>query len=135
MAQVQNDLLYIRYRSSSRKNKAEECKKLTDYIPVLFYCQIYSINSANLAQGRENHPKNFQLCSSSFLLSSSSSSSSSSSLPLCITKKLYGVYEYYTYQMTTLLMEIFLFLFGVVCELRLASYSLETVLKVQNVLI
>ena len=32
MGQVQNGYLYI--KSSSQKNKAEEFKKLTDYIPV-----------------------------------------------------------------------------------------------------
>ena len=28
--------LYIRYRSSSQKNEAEEFEKLTDYFPELF---------------------------------------------------------------------------------------------------
>ena len=37
MGQVKTGLLYIMYRSSSQKNKAEDCKKLTDYIPLLFY--------------------------------------------------------------------------------------------------
>ena len=31
-----NGRLYMRYRNSSQKYKAEECKKLTDYIPLLF---------------------------------------------------------------------------------------------------
>ena len=35
MGQVQNGRLYIWYRSSSRKNEAEECRKLTDYIHLL----------------------------------------------------------------------------------------------------
>ena len=45
MGQVENDRLYTRYRSSSRKNKAEKYKKLTDYnyILLLFHCSIYSI--------------------------------------------------------------------------------------------
>ena len=34
MGQVQNGLLYIRYRSSSMKNEVEECKKLINYIPA-----------------------------------------------------------------------------------------------------
>ena len=48
MAQVQNGRLYIRYRSSSQKNEAEESENLTDYIILLFYCQIYPKNSANI---------------------------------------------------------------------------------------
>ena len=68
-----NGFLYIRYSSSSIKNKAEKCKKLTT------------------------------------------------------SKKLYGVYEYYTYEMTALLHCKFLFRFGAAYELRLASYGLETV--------
>ena len=38
MSQVQNDRLYIRYRSSSKKHEAEdlEHKKLTDYFPLTF---------------------------------------------------------------------------------------------------
>ena len=35
MGQVQIGCLYIRYRSSSQKNKAEECRNCTDY-PLLF---------------------------------------------------------------------------------------------------
>ena len=35
MGQVQNGRLYKRYRSSSQKNEAQECKKLTNYIPLL----------------------------------------------------------------------------------------------------
>ena len=38
LLQVQNGRLYIRYRSNSQKNEAEEWKKLTDYIILLFYC-------------------------------------------------------------------------------------------------
>ena len=34
MGQVQNGCLYIRYRSSSKKNEAQECKKPTDYIDL-----------------------------------------------------------------------------------------------------
>ena len=30
--------VYIRYRSSSQKNKAGELKKLTDYFPLLISC-------------------------------------------------------------------------------------------------
>ena len=45
----------------------------------------------------------------------------------CITQKLYHVCEYYTYQRTALLPGIFLFWFGVVYELRLASYGHKTV--------
>ena len=32
MGQVQNGLLYIRYRSSSMKNEAEKCKNLINHI-------------------------------------------------------------------------------------------------------
>ena len=37
MGQVQNSRLYIRYSSSSTKNKANECKMLINYILWLFY--------------------------------------------------------------------------------------------------
>ena len=50
MGQVQNDRHYVRYRSGSAKTKAEECKKLMDNIPMLFYCEIYFVSSANLSQ-------------------------------------------------------------------------------------
>ena len=43
------------------------------------------------------------------------------------TWKLYGAFDYYTYPMTALLLEIFLLWFGVACELWLASYSHEKV--------
>ena len=35
MGQVWNGCLYIKYRSSSQENKAEECEKLTDYNSLL----------------------------------------------------------------------------------------------------
>ena len=35
MGQVLNGRLYVRYRSSSQRNEAEELKKLTDYFPLL----------------------------------------------------------------------------------------------------
>ena len=61
MGQVQNGHLYIRYmyRSSPPKNKAEDYKKLTEYIPLLFYCYIHSISSANVSQGWENETWKF----------------------------------------------------------------------------
>ena len=70
MGQVQNGHLYIKYRSSSIKNEANEFKKLTDYVPLLFFCSIHSINSANLSQSWENQTWKFELCllfSSSFI--------------------------------------------------------------------
>ena len=42
-------------------------------------------------------------------------------------RKLYGVCEYYTYQTTALLPDIFLFWFGATYKLRLESYGQETV--------
>ena len=33
---VQNGHFYIRYKTNSQKNEAEELKKLTDYLPFLF---------------------------------------------------------------------------------------------------
>ena len=42
MGQVQNNRLYIRNRSSSKKNEAEERKKLTDYFPLLFSIKYWS---------------------------------------------------------------------------------------------
>ena len=49
----------------------------------------------------------------------------------CITRKLHAnnVCVYYTYRMTAILLGIFLFSFGAVYELRLASYGLEPVFK------
>ena len=51
------------------------------------------------------------------------------SSPTSIAQKLYGVCEYYTYQMTALLPGIFFFWFVVAYELQLASYNHETVYK------
>ena len=36
------------------KSKAEECKELTDKVPLLFNCELYPINSASLSQGWED---------------------------------------------------------------------------------
>ena len=44
-------------------------------------------------------------------------------------KNIWCVREYYTYQTTALLPVIFLFWFGVVYELQLTNYGLETVSK------
>ena len=41
------------------KTIAEECKELTDKVPLLFHCELYPINSANLSQGWENETCNF----------------------------------------------------------------------------
>ena len=79
------------------KIKANECKKLTDYIPWLFYCSIHSVNFDNFSQGWENQTWKFQFCSSFFLLLLS---------PSCISQKLYGVCKYYTHWMTALLLGI-----------------------------
>ena len=51
LGQVQNGSLCVKYRSSSTKTKVEECKKFTENIIFLLYCEIYSINSVNLSQG------------------------------------------------------------------------------------
>ena len=90
MGQVQN---------GSRKNEAEECKKLTYYmyIPLLLYAKSNLEVPLTLTRWRKPNMKIsifFHLLS--FFLSSSSH----------ITQKLYGVCESYTYQMTTLLVEI-----------------------------
>ena len=44
-----------------------------------------------------------------------------------VTRKLYGVCKYYTYQTTSLRPNIFLFWFGAAYKLRLESYGQETV--------
>ena len=44
-----------------------------------------------------------------------------------IARKVYGGCDYYTYQVTALLLGIFLFWFGVAYKLRLESYILQTV--------
>ena len=52
LGQVQNDFLYIRYKSSSTQDKSEECKELIiTHNTLLFCCYIYSINFASLSQG------------------------------------------------------------------------------------
>ena len=115
MDQVQNGYLYIRYRSSSMKNKANKCKKLTDHVPLLFYCSIHFISSTNLSQSWENQMWNFLFCSPSFLVLL---------CPSRITQKLYDICKYCTYQTTALLLgSSFSGL-----ELR-ASYGLKTLSK------
>ena len=99
MGKVQNDHLYIRYRSSSMKNKANECKKA---YKLVGYFIAKSISSANLGQHPEIQMWRFQFCSSFIFFLS----------PISITPKLYGVCKYYTYQTTPLLRVIFLFWFG-----------------------
>ena len=83
-------------RSIYTKNKAEGCKKLTDYVFLLFY----SLNSTNLYQGQETKHKNFnfvQLLSFFCVLMQSS-------------KTRWCMQVSYTPKTTPLLMEIFLFL-------------------------
>ena len=128
MGQVQNGCLYIRYRSSSQKNEAEECKKPTDYIDLFAILMInllykfpqpliqlrvgfcfkplpqqaisnwFTLASVNGVPFKAKKP-NMKIFDFVHLLSSSFSPSS-------ITQKLYGMCEYYVYQITTLLMEI-----------------------------
>ena len=49
--QVQNGVMYLRYRSDFTITKAECCKAFTHKIPSLFYCRECSQDSANLSQG------------------------------------------------------------------------------------
>ena len=80
------------------KNKANECKKLI----------------INYIKDEKTKCENFNFVHLlSFFIS--------------FIQKLYGVCEYYTYQITALLPGIFLFWFGAAYELQLASYGLETV--------
>ena len=58
--------VYISCRSSFMK-RAEECKKLAEYIALLFRCETHTISSADLSQSWENQPQKFQFCSSFFL--------------------------------------------------------------------
>ena len=88
MGQVQNGRLYIKYRSSSMKNKANKCKMLINYI---------------LYQVRENHVQKFRFCLSSFFLSSFADK---------LNAKTIVLFEYCTHQTTALLPGIFLFWFG-----------------------
>ena len=86
-----------RYRNSSMKNEANECRKPTDYIPWLFYCSVHFISSANLSQNWEYQMRKLWFCSSSstvsfFLLLT----------PSCITKNLYGVRKYSTFTYSVL---------------------------------
>ena len=88
MGNVQNWHLYIRYWSSFIKSKANECKKLTDYIPLLLYCSIIQfISSAITYQSWENKMWNFNFV------------------------RLFSFFfcEYYTYQTSSLLQGIFPF--------------------------
>ena len=48
---------------------------------------------------------------------------------ISITQKLCGACEQYTYQLTAMLLGIFLFWFGAAHELRLVSYGLKTILQ------
>ena len=93
MGRVQNGHLYIRYRSSSLDNKADKWNKVTDYMPLLFYCYLHSISSASLSQSWENQTWMFRFCSTALFLLS----------PSRITWKQYSVCRYYTYQTAALL--------------------------------
>ena len=91
MGQVQNGRLYIRYRSSSHKNEAEERKKLTEYISLLYIAKstLKTLLTFSKVEKTKHESFNFVLLLSPFfdllLLPSSSSSPSS------ITKKPYGL--------------------------------------------
>ena len=97
LGQVQNGQRYIRYRSSSQKNKAEpeECKSLQT--TSLCYSNVKSTLSVPLTFNRveKNKHENFYFCSSSsffFLVTNNS--------------KLYSVCDYYNIPNDVLLMEI-----------------------------
>ena len=51
MGEVQNGILYLRYRSDSMIMKAEHCKVFTQEELSLFCCRKCSQASANLSQG------------------------------------------------------------------------------------
>ena len=109
MGQVRNCPLHKRYSSNSKKTKVEECKELTDNLPF----------SANHSWSWKNQTWKLQFCLFSFFLFSSSSSSSSH-----LTWN-YMVYANVlpSYQMTALLLEMFLSWFGASCERWLVSYG------------
>ena len=110
MGHVQNGCLYIRYRRSSTKTKAEGCKTLT----ILLWT--YSQNTVCLSQGWENQTWKSWFRSSFFF-------------SLCIhwIYKVY-VYEYSTYQPTALLLNMCLF----VLELCVSYYWPVTVLHMHH---
>ena len=77
--QVQNGILYIRYRSSSKRTTAEWCRMLTDRNPSLIYSKMYSQSPANLSHCQQIRRENLE-----FVLFS-----------LCITQKLLNLYKHY----------------------------------------
>ena len=125
MGRTQIGLLYIRYRSNSVKTKRVNAKAYK-----LHPFRILSLNLLKkfcylLLRLKKPNMKNWILLI--FFLFCP---------PISITQKLYCVCKYYTYQMTALLPGIFLFWFGVMYKLWLASYShkivFEDVLHIQS---
>ena len=118
MGQIQNGHLYTRYRSSFMK-QSRWLQKLTDYGTVHPTAKSALQVLLTFLKVEKNKHENFNslhLPSSFFLLSSS-----------CIPQKLYDVCKYYTYHMTALLPDIFLFWFGAMYELQLVSFGHKTI--------
>ena len=117
MRQVHNGRLYIRYTSSSQKNKAEKRKRITDYILLLFWISS-SFSFLFLFF--------FFLFYSFFFLFS---------FPSCITQNyVVCLCEHYAYQMTALLIGIIptCYELHVNCNWQL-SYTHDTVSQMFHV--
>ena len=94
MGQVQNGHLYIQYMGSSMKNKQMNAKAYRLHFVAFIAKFTLYVSLTDLKVEKAKHENyNFLL----FLLALS-----------CITQKLYHVYEHYTYQITALILEIFL---------------------------
>ena len=130
MGQVQNYFVYIKYRSTPQRNKAEECKSLQTTVHLLaILLPICSICSVYLQQGWENKTWTCQFCSSSFFLFRLYlflfSDKHSSKTKWCANS------IHTLFQTTALLPDISVFWFGAAYELHvhvwLESYGQETV--------
>ena len=98
------------------KNKTNECKKLINYIPLLFYCKIYRISSLTSIKFKKTTSEKFDFVHFlSFFFGLLKNYSVYANIP-----------HTYMYQTTALLPGILFFWFRVAYELRLVSYRHET---------
>ena len=129
MGQVQNGHLYIMYRRSSQKNEAEERKKLTEYISLLLIAKSTLKTPLTFIKVDKTKHENFDLVyllSSSFFFCFFSVKHNSKTIwfvkILNIPNGWYFTVDY-SYWLSSS------------CDLRLASYGLETVTNMLRVLL
>ena len=116
-----NILLALLIKECHEKQSGWMQKSLQTTFHCYSFCNINSINFANLSQGWKNLTQKFLFCSSSFFSPSFFLS------PSHITRKLYNACKYCTYQTTSLLLGTFVFWFGTAYKLQLVIYIHETV--------